>query len=206
MNETSRIYNNQINNLISMIDEYSGEIDKITAEIREYRDLYNAGHFVYYKEFTFRQHKLKILNKKIQECISTISHLSDKVEYEEVDFANDVNMIHLRAEIIQNTMPNSVNTGNVLTFSVKVKNVGLDTWSQTNAHLNIDITNIDSSYNKTYSFALDVGEEIPLGSEKTFATTIPAFVDNGVYNVSVYMSNDTYHFEREYQYLLYVTN
>jgi hypothetical protein len=205
MNETSKMYENQIKNLLDSIDKYSAEIDKISAEIRDKSDLYNAGNFVHYKEFMSRQNKIKILNKKIKECVSTISYLADKVEYDESDFANDANMVKLRAEITSITIPNSVPVNTKISWNTTIRNVGFDTWDKTNARLEVQVIKEDSLYDQKYQFLLGASEQISLGNTKTFSVAVPALADSGVYDVKVYMANDTYNFERVYKYVLYVT-
>lgn len=204
MDEVSKMYDDQTQKLLSMIDKYLEEMDKITAEIREKRDLYNTGNYVNYKEFASRQHDLKILNKKIKECVSTIAFLSGKIEYEEADFTDDVNMVRFRAEVTQNTIPKSIVKGNGLNFDVTTRNVGFSNWDKDTAYLEVHLYKSDLDIDQKYKFYLDVNEIIMLGQSRTFHVLIPALSATGVYNIDIYMANLAYNFDRVYSYQLYV--
>ncbi|MDF2841744.1 MAG: hypothetical protein K0R00_170 [Herbinix sp.] len=206
MDETSKMYDNQVTKLLSNIDKYLVEMDGITAEIREKRDLYNTGNFVNYKEFTTRQRALHILNKKIKECVSSIASISEKIEYEEADFADDVNMVKFRSEITRNTIPKSSGPNVSIGWQVTQRNVGFSSWNSTNAHLEVHVVKNDSFFDETYIFTLSPSDEILLGQEKLFSVQIPGLGDGGAYSVDIYMTNGTYDFERKYNYSLYITN
>lgn len=206
MDEISKMYDSQVRNLLKVMDGYSAEMEEVSGEIEVKRKIYNTGGFVNYKEFTTLQHKLRILSKKIKETASTIAYLSDKIEYDIEDFAGDVSMVRLRAEVTDSSLPQSVLTGEPVSWSMTIQNVGFSEWDSANAYLKIRIVKEDIFFDETYIFNINVGEVILLGESKMFDIQIPAFQDDGVYDVVTHMANDEYDFDRKYQYKLYVTN
>lgn len=205
MNETSRMYDNQIKKLLDLMDRYMVEQDAIALEIKEKSDIYNAGNFVDYKEFTSRQSKMEIFNQKIKECASSISMLADKIEYETSDFVDSANKVLYRAEVSSYNLPKTGKIGVNITGTVTMENVGFRDWTKVASYLNVRVVNESANVDHTYVFNLTDADQIKTGEKKVFAITIPAQSEDGEYDISVFMAKTGYAFDRIYEDVIYIT-
>jgi len=205
VDEISKKYETQVKILLNLTSGYLSEMKGLTEEIDELTEKYLAGESVDYKSFSSPQARLKVLQRKVKECSSTISSLSPKIEYEESDFTDEINRVRYRAEVSEILVSPTIPVGETSNWSIIVRNVGFETWNRDNCKLVISIKKDDIFYDEVYECLIPEGENISTGEYKEFSFTASEFPSIGIYSVSIYGDNMSgYKMDKQYAYSLYV--